>query len=258
MDPSFHHYNLTIGDAGPVSNSQQQNSANQGMTAPFFFLIVLVAVLIIFFFCNSPCFRRLVGHSDPLPPSRPRRPRLESTESDVETGLDRFQFVKSNLPYRKVEIGDEETGEVPESQNRSIHKTRNSARESRGSGAADSVSASSTVPTRSSLVSQQSSSRIPICSICLSSYHNGDEVAYSTNPSCQHEYHRECIQDWLMSHEECPLCRNVFLPKDASTSTSEHSDSTVSSSTELEDARPSTNADQTTIPPRLNSSIVNQ
>lgn len=49
------------------------------------------------------------------------------------------------------------------------------------------------------------------CAICLESYKDGDEIAYSRNKQCAHYFHLDCISDWLRCRDECPVCRLVFL-----------------------------------------------
>lgn len=52
---------------------------------------------------------------------------------------------------------------------------------------------------------------VETCLICLEKYKDGDEISWSHNPKCAHVFHRNCIMEWLMSHEECPCCRQGFL-----------------------------------------------
>ncbi len=49
------------------------------------------------------------------------------------------------------------------------------------------------------------------CSICLSSFKQGDSVSRSVNPECTHRFHTDCIVDWLIAHPACPECRRDFL-----------------------------------------------
>eukprot|EP00299_Pterocystis_sp_00344_P002579 c12912_g1_i1.p1 GENE.c12912_g1_i1~~c12912_g1_i1.p1 ORF type:complete len:283 (-),score=17.91 c12912_g1_i1:22-819(-) len=42
------------------------------------------------------------------------------------------------------------------------------------------------------------------CSICLSSYENGENI---TSLSCQHHFHTDCIKVWLKTNAVCPICR---------------------------------------------------
>ena len=45
----------------------------------------------------------------------------------------------------------------------------------------------------------------------MSEYEDGDEISWSHNTNCSHFFHRSCIAEWLLSHEECPCCRFDFL-----------------------------------------------
>ena len=50
-----------------------------------------------------------------------------------------------------------------------------------------------------------------VCSICLEAFEAGEEVSWSRNTECNHCYHQECISQWLIKHDECPVCRNDYL-----------------------------------------------
>jgi hypothetical protein len=52
------------------------------------------------------------------------------------------------------------------------------------------------------------------CIICLNDYAEGDILCWSQNSKCQHFMHKECAAEWLMRHEECPLCRHNYLSLD--------------------------------------------
>ncbi|KAI3714518.1 hypothetical protein L6452_21474 [Arctium lappa] len=43
------------------------------------------------------------------------------------------------------------------------------------------------------------------CSVCLSVFEEGEEVRKL--PTCDHYFHALCIDMWLHSHIDCPLCR---------------------------------------------------
>ena len=54
------------------------------------------------------------------------------------------------------------------------------------------------------------------CVICLTAYEEGDEIAWSQNPKCTHLFHRECIMEWLLKRDDCPICRHNFFFDDES------------------------------------------
>ncbi|KAM0920200.1 hypothetical protein ACQ4PT_007657 [Festuca glaucescens] len=48
------------------------------------------------------------------------------------------------------------------------------------------------------------------CSVCLGTVQAGEVVRML--PLCKHLYHIECIDMWLASHDNCPLCRSEVEP----------------------------------------------
>lgn len=50
-----------------------------------------------------------------------------------------------------------------------------------------------------------------VCPICIEPFEPGDEVCWSKSARCHHVYHLDCMTEWLMENEECPLCRENYL-----------------------------------------------
>ncbi|XWS26625.1 hypothetical protein CRYUN_Cryun26dG0047100 [Craigia yunnanensis] len=48
------------------------------------------------------------------------------------------------------------------------------------------------------------------CAVCLSVFEDGEEVRQL--PRCKHSFHAPCIDMWLYSHFDCPLCRVYVDP----------------------------------------------
>lgn len=59
-------------------------------------------------------------------------------------------------------------------------------------------------------------SQATVCAICLNDYQDGDQISWSHNKQCPHYFHRHCIAEWLMSHDDCPCCRVNFLRNEES------------------------------------------
>ena len=53
------------------------------------------------------------------------------------------------------------------------------------------------------------------CSICLETTQQNkyQNIRIWYKVSCQHTYHKECIEKWTSTHKTCPLCRqDIFTP----------------------------------------------
>ena len=48
------------------------------------------------------------------------------------------------------------------------------------------------------------------CSICLGEFAEGETLRLL--PKCSHAFHLPCIDTWLRSHVNCPLCRAPIIP----------------------------------------------
>lgn len=51
------------------------------------------------------------------------------------------------------------------------------------------------------------------CAICLSEFYDGDMIRFL--PNCNHPFHVDCIDKWLLSHSSCPTCRNFLKSNDS-------------------------------------------
>lgn len=47
------------------------------------------------------------------------------------------------------------------------------------------------------------------CAVCLAEFEDG--VRIRVLPKCNHAFHLPCIDAWLRSHKNCPLCRAVIV-----------------------------------------------
>ncbi|AES95549.1 putative transcription factor C2H2 family [Medicago truncatula] len=51
------------------------------------------------------------------------------------------------------------------------------------------------------------------CAVCLGDFEEGEELR--TMPECLHSFHVKCIDMWLHSHLNCPVCRSSAAPSPA-------------------------------------------
>lgn len=49
------------------------------------------------------------------------------------------------------------------------------------------------------------------CTVCMSEFEGGDVLRLL--PNCKHAFHISCIDTWLQSHTNCPLCRARVIDK---------------------------------------------
>ncbi|XP_033028294.1 E3 ubiquitin-protein ligase RNF43 isoform X1 [Lacerta agilis] len=56
-------------------------------------------------------------------------------------------------------------------------------------------------------------SSAPVCAICLEEFTEGQELRIIT---CFHEFHRHCVDRWLLERQTCPLCMFNIVDRDPS------------------------------------------
>jgi len=49
------------------------------------------------------------------------------------------------------------------------------------------------------------------CIICMMDYEVGDLVSWSRHRECRHAFHYHCLRSWLMTHQDCPICRRSYF-----------------------------------------------
>ncbi|KAE9591942.1 putative transcription factor C2H2 family [Lupinus albus] len=57
--------------------------------------------------------------------------------------------------------------------------------------------------------------KVTECPICLGEFEKGDKVRML--PKCNHGFHINCIDTWLVTHSSCPNCRHSLLLEKSST-----------------------------------------
>ncbi|KAG8649305.1 RING-H2 finger protein ATL33 [Manihot esculenta] len=71
------------------------------------------------------------------------------------------------------------------------------------------------------------------CPVCLSVFADGEEVKQLS--VCKHSFHASCINMWLNSHSNCPVCRASVPVKRSNNGTSTSTATAVSSSSRAND-----------------------
>ena len=46
------------------------------------------------------------------------------------------------------------------------------------------------------------------CAVCLENYKESETLRILP---CRHEFHKGCIDPWLLNHRTCPMCKSNIL-----------------------------------------------
>ncbi|KAK7303864.1 hypothetical protein RJT34_14781 [Clitoria ternatea] len=69
------------------------------------------------------------------------------------------------------------------------------------------------LPTSTYYSGSPSSSSPSNCAICLAEFSDGNTLR--SLPNCNHNFHVDCIDKWLLAHSSCPTCRNLLKSNDS-------------------------------------------
>ncbi|XP_008242622.1 PREDICTED: RING-H2 finger protein ATL38-like [Prunus mume] len=96
-----------------------------------------------------------------------------------------------------------------------INRYRNRPRRTRTRTTTETRATTTTISNSSSSAHHQlipivKESKDGICAVCLCEFKDGEAIRVL--PECMHLFHAECIDMWLSSHSNCPLCRTDIEP----------------------------------------------
>ena len=49
-----------------------------------------------------------------------------------------------------------------------------------------------------------------VCAICCCEYGVNEELCWSQDPRCVHVFHKSCMDEWIVDHDECPFCASTW------------------------------------------------
>lgn len=190
-DGEFHRYgNLSGGKDGPYGNE------------PFDKYIYMALLLFVVFLGFLPKILRVCGCAPP----RPRRWWEIGDDNDGDD--DEEEVPELSEEERKELVEKSLSATIVVAHSRSVCETRPTR-----SSSADDDGSSTTLDDSSAEDPEASpnTSTLQPCHICLERFQVGDEVSWSNVSKCGHTFHKACIEEWMVKHEDCPCCRAVTL-----------------------------------------------
>ncbi|CAJ1975768.1 unnamed protein product [Sphenostylis stenocarpa] len=165
---------FTVSTPPPPSSSSAKNNT---MPMLYYGLVVVGTAAIVLAIYNLVLLRRSHARSQPSGSGTNRSGTTTTTTeavSEITRNLDNHQrHLLSSFKYKKEVVAKEEEEEEEE-------------KEKEEEGFDDFE-----------------------CPVCLSVYEEGEEVRKL--PQCKHYFHVVCIDMWLYSHFDCPICRTPVV-----------------------------------------------
>ncbi|GAA0170791.1 hypothetical protein LIER_24975 [Lithospermum erythrorhizon] len=110
-----------------------------------------------------------------------------------------FHFMMLCLRNGRSQTTPRSTTSFPTSQ-RHAHQAQSSSNRSR-TGQLQPITTQSTY----AISDNKEENVVEVCAVCLGEFKEGEVIRIL--PHCGHMYHVPCIDKWLASHSNCPLCR---------------------------------------------------
>jgi hypothetical protein len=193
--------NATCCDGGEEVSSPPAQSDAVGLVVFFLLLFGLCLLIIIF----SSLYKKIAlhqAHVEAVASHESKEEKRRKRKELISNGLIVNEWVPDDLPVDSSE-GDQDT---PATSGEAVEAPQPPALPINSSPASCVIRSDDC----ESLAGEEED--MEGCAICLSRFKPQQIVCKSSNLSCQHVFHRDCMVDWLMkSRDNCPMCRAVYL-----------------------------------------------
>jgi len=153
--------------------------------------IVVISLIFLMFCCLVATAALMKGESD----LARRRQRAAARETRKEFLARRKELIATQLIVREWNADD---------------KTLDTAED-----ATSNTDSDPTIPSSVQIDSEEPLWDDNGCAICFSPFEDHELVCESNNLSCKHVFHKDCLVKWLEKHEDCPICRNIYIVETA-------------------------------------------
>lgn len=214
-DGAFHRYgDLSDGGDGPYQSKPHDK---------YFYLAIVLFVVFLGFL---PKILRKLGCAPPRPQrwwevennndENAQQPYPELSEEERRELVENSLFTSSAVAHSRSVCGTCSAGN-DEVSSANLDETISSKGSSTPAHAQDTLTSTSTCSTAqdSETSPNDPSGTLQPCHICLEKFQVDDTVAWSNVSKCRHTFHKACIEEWMMKHEDCPCCRaeTLHLPR---------------------------------------------